>query len=303
LVLERGQVLGLLRNTFASDSLFWRRALYAGVQHGPDAWVRYSPPVFGVAFGAALAAPRRNVQKMLRRIHGPRPAHRELKEVAEVFANFAWSMTDALLLGAGRGYHVINRPIGDWYMLSSYARGQGVIAATAQTAGWDLGAKMLDEVQPDQVLIVMEPEPNRMARELHDSARRRAGYRVLHVSAGDPLASLAALRHLTVNRGILALKFDRVVPGMRTREVTFCGEPWRIPEGPLRLAALSGAPIVPVLTRRLGFLEYQTINSPPIRVSRRPSQAELDDAAQQLAGSLEAFVKEHPAHWFRFTED
>jgi KDO2-lipid IV(A) lauroyltransferase len=68
----------------------------------------------------------------------------------------------------------------------------------------------------------------------------------------------------------------------------------------LSLAALTGAPIVPVFTRRLGFLEYELINHPPIHLPRRPSPAELDAAAQSLAGALESFVRMHPTHWVRF---
>ena len=90
---------------------------------------------------------------------------------------------------------------------------------------------------------------------------------------------------------------------MRSREVTFLGEPWRIPEGPLSLASLTGAPIVPVFTRRLGFLEYQAINCPPIYIPRKPTEEQLVEAAQTLTGHLEQFVRTHPTHWFRFQEE
>ena len=282
-----------------TDSAFWRRAMLAGVYHGPDPWVRYSPAVFGVAFGAALHEQRNTVRRWIRRIKGPQPAARELRDVAEVFANFAHSMSEGLLIAAERGYFVTNRPVADWHMLSAYAKGQGVIAATAQTAGWDLGGGMLSYIQPEDVLVVMAREPNADARSMSDAHRIRDGVRVVHVDE-SPLSSLPLLKHLKNRRGIVALKYDRSVPGMRTRKVRFFGEPWEIPEGPLTLAALSGATIVPVLTRRIRFLEYQTINYPPITLPRRPSQAELDAAAQHLADALEDFVRKHPTHWFRF---
>ena len=293
--------MGALRGAFKADSQLWRRAMHAGVQYGPDPWVRYSPPVFGVAFGAALDGPRRAVLETLRKVHGPRPYLEEMRDVAEVFANFAWSMTDGMLIGAERGYCATGRPVGDWHVLSSAARGRGVIMATAHTAGWDVGGIFLKTAQPREVWVVMEREPNQAARELHDAARERAGMKVIHVG-DDPLASLPLLRHLR-SGGVVALKFDRIHRGMRTRKVDFLGEPWRVPEGPLSLASLSGAPIVPVLTRRLGFLEYEVINHPPIYLPRRPSEAELDAAAGRLASSLESFVRAHPTHWFRFKDN
>ena len=295
-------LLQRLRRALRTDSAFWRAALCAGVSHGPDAWVRYSPPFFGLAFGAVLSEQRAVVRRTLRKIRGPRPALVELRDVADVFRNFASSMTDAMLVGSGRGYQPTNRPVNDWHFLSSYARGRGVIVATAQTAGWDIGGSILSMVQSKDVLVVMDREQNAAARNLHDRARRRAGFKVVHVG-DDPLSSLPLLNHLRHTGGIVALKFDRVHPGMRTREVSFLGEPWRIAEGPLNLAALSGAPIVPVFARRLGFLEYQFINHPPIHLPRHPTQAQLDEAAQALAAALEGFVRTYPTHWFRFSED
>jgi KDO2-lipid IV(A) lauroyltransferase len=289
-----------LRNGLRKDSTFWRRALHAGVHHGPEAWVRYTPPIFGVAFGAALGRERRTVLNGLRLIHGRRPPHLEARDVAEVFANFASAMTDAMLVGSGRGFRATNRPINDWYLQSSMALGRGVIVATAQTAGWDVAGGLLTSTTNTEVLVVMEREQNEAARQVHDQTRNREGVRVVHVG-DDPLASLPLLRHLK-GGGIVALKFDRMHPGMRAHDVTFFGRPWRIPAGPLHLAAITGAPIVPVFTRRLGFLEYQPISNPPIYVPRRPDEAAFDAAAGELASRLEAFVRAYPTQWIRFHE-
>ena len=99
------------------------------------------------------------------------------------------------------------------------------------------------------------------------------------------------------------MKFDRSHPGMRCRRVRFLGDPWQVAEGPLQLAALSGAPIVPVFTRRLGFMTYQLINMPPIHLPRRPDDGVVDRAAQRLATALEGFVRAYPTHWFRFADE
>jgi phosphatidylinositol dimannoside acyltransferase len=294
-------VLSRLKLELRADSVLWRRALHAGIQAAPEPWLRYSPPLFGLAFGAALGPERRAVRAALRRVLGPRPLAHELYDVARVFANYAWSLTDALLVGADRGFVATSRPVADWHFLGSLARGRGVIMATAQTAGWDVsGVCIHDRKLGHDVWILMAPEPNAAAREVSDDHRRRAGVRIVHVG-DDPLASLPILRHLR-NGGVVALKFDRVHGGMRTREVTICGERWRIPEGPLSLAALTGAPIVTSFTRRLGFLEYEIVNYPPIELPRRPSEDELQSAAQRMASYFESFVRAHPTQWFRFHE-
>jgi phosphatidylinositol dimannoside acyltransferase len=289
------------RRALRKDSLFWRRALQAGVHYGPEAFVRYSPPAFGVAFAAALHRERAAVRRTLERVLGRRPPLEELRHVAAVFANFASSLTDAMLVGMGRGFVATHRPVNDWYFLSSAARGKGVILATAQTSGWDVAGTFLSADQAREVWVVMERERNQRAREVHDRARRRAGVRIVHIG-DDPLDALPLLGHLR-HGGVLALKFDRVHHGIRTRRVSFLGGDWRVPEGPLTLAALSGAPLVPVFTRRIGFLEYQVINCEPIELPRRPSNAQLDAAAQRLADRLEEFVRAHPTQWFHFGDD
>lgn len=284
-----------------TDSDFWRRALETGVTKGPEPWLRYSPPLFGVVFGAALTEHRRLVADSLRRIRGPVPKWRELAEVAEVFTTFASSMTEAMIAGSGRGYRPVSRPVGDWHFMRAAARGRGVIVATAQTAGWDIAGAFLSSVlhvpsgQPE-IWVLMAPEADDASRRRHDRYREATGVRIVHVGR-DPLSSMPVLGHLR-RGGIAALKFDRVQSGMRTREVTMFGAPWSLPEGPLQLSALSGAPIVPVLTRRLGFMEYEVWSFPEIRLARRASESDKQAAAQQLATHLERFVREHPTQWF-----
>lgn len=286
-----------------TDADFWRRALEAGVTKGPEPWLRYSPPVFGLAFGAALGEQRRLVAESLRRIRGPVPKWREVAEVAGVFTNFASSMTEAMIAGARRGYRPVSRPVGDWHFMRAAARGGGVIVATAQTAGWDVAGSFLGSVLhlpsgPPEIWVLMAPEPDEASRARHDRYREATGVRIVHVGR-DPLSSMPVLGHLR-RGGIVALKFDRTHPGMRTREVTMLGAPWSLPEGPLQLAALSGAPIVPVLTRRLGFMEYEVQSFPEITLARRASEADKQAAAQHLATILERFVREHPTQWFPF---
>lgn len=296
-----GGVTSQLRNALRRDSAFWRRAMVAGVHHGPEAWVRYSPPLFGWAFSAALTDQRRAVLKALRLVHGRRPAMAEMRDIAEVFANFASSMTDAMLVGSGRGYHAQTLPINDFVMRQGISAGKGVVVATAQTAGWDVAGSLLRDDTECEVIVVMEREPDAAARQMHDTARNRAGVRVVHVGQ-DPLSSLPLLKHLR-SGGAVALKFDRVHPGMRTLPVTFFGRPWQIPAGPLHLASISGAPIIPCFTRRLGFLQYQPINCHPIRLARHASRDEYLEGAQRLAECLEDFVRNNPTQWIRFHED
>jgi phosphatidylinositol dimannoside acyltransferase len=291
---SREAILAALR----PDAAIWRKAMAAGVHFGPDRFVRYSPPVFGLAFAAALPKARELVRANLRRVVGPRPALEELRDVASVFAAYASCLTEALLLGSGRGYALRSSARGVHHYHACAAEGRGVIIATAHTGGWEVAGPVLSGVHPAEVVIVMRRERDERAQAIHDEARLRAGVKVVHI--GDsPFDALPLLRHLQ-GRAVVAMQIDRVHPGMRTRDVMFLGARSPAPEGPLTLAALSGAPILPIFTRRLGFMEYEAIVSPPIRLPRRPRESELDQAAQTMMGAMEDFVRAHPTQWFHF---
>jgi KDO2-lipid IV(A) lauroyltransferase len=287
-----------LAKALKPDSSFWRRTMVEGIRRGPDALVRYTPPVFGLAFGAALPEVRNRVRTNLRRVLGPRPYLEEMADVAAVFSNYASCLAEAVLLGTERGYGIVTHARGVENYEACMAEGKGVIIATAHTGGWEAAGPMMSKVHPGEVVVVMARERDDQARALQDELRERAGVRVVHIGE-TALDALPLLRHLKTN-AVVAMQLDRVPPGMRSREVTLFGEKWQAPEGPLTIAALSGAPIMPVFTRRVGFLEYELAAHPPIRLPRRPTPEELDQAAQRMMDAMGAFLKAHPTQWFHF---
>jgi len=284
------------------DSALYRRAFRAGVMYGPEPFVRYSPLVFGLFFGAAMTDVRERVLQNLRRACGPRPLHVELAQAAQVFMNFACSLTDAFAVAEGRRHLLVAERKHDWNFTKSLALGRGVIAATAHTGGWQVAGAIVQKHHPDvEMVIVMNRERDARAQRIQDQARDRAGIRFIHVGDG-PLDALPLLSHLR-RGGVVAVQIDRLPPGMRGRNVQLFGHPWAIPEGPILLSALSGAPIVPTFTRRLGYLAYDIDSLPPITIARRPTDVEITRAAQELADAMANFVRENPTQWFHFEMD
>ncbi len=270
----------------------------AGVAHGPDALVRYSPALFGLAFAAALPRQRRAVLRNLRLALGERGAAREHLDAARVFVSFAACLTEAFVAGSDRGERIVGLCVNDHNYVRAASRGLGVVIVTAHTGGWQAAGPLLQSVHDADVLMVMQRERDERAQALQDGARGRVGVRAHHVGE-DPLAVLPLLAHLR-RRGVVAVQIDRVPARMRSREVELFGAPWRVPEGPLHLAAVSGAPIVPVFTRRVRFMEYEVLIAPPIELPRRPSPDELDAAARRIALEMERFVRAYPTQWFHF---
>lgn len=301
------KVRALLEDIRHHDSVLWRRAVRAGVVHGPDAFVRYSPPIFGLAVGAALPKHRRAVLRNIRRARGERgtrgtrgalDALADAADVARVFTNFASCLTEAFLVGSDRQERLTARCVNHEIFVDASAKRRGVILATAHTGGWQAAGPILRSVHAVDVLIVMQRERDQRAQALQDRARDPSAGRIVHVG-DNPLDALVLLSHLRRN-GTIAMQIDRLPPGMRGHKVELFGEPWAIPEGPLTLARLSGAPIVPVFTRRLRYMEYEVVLGQPVELPRKPSPAQIDAAASELSARVEVFVRANPTQWFHF---
>jgi KDO2-lipid IV(A) lauroyltransferase len=241
---------------------------------------------------------RRAVQQNLLRIRGPVSPSRDAAEVLATFAHYASCFAEALSNDTETGAHAVEATVlGDEHVYAALEKKCGLVLVTAHTAGWDIVGPLLARATARPTLLVMEKERDAGAREIQDGARKRSGVGIVHV--GDPLAALPLLRHLR-HGGIVALQFDRVAKGMRTRKVPLLGGQGEVPEGPLRLAQLSGAPIVPVFSTRTGFRRYAVEVFEPIVIERSAGDAELDRAATVLATSMTAFLRAHPTQWFHF---
>jgi KDO2-lipid IV(A) lauroyltransferase len=281
------------------EALFWRRLAHWGASRGPEWWVRYSPPVFGWAAAALVPSARRAVVRNLHRIRGPAPVATDAREVLATFSNYASCLAEVLSNDAEEGPRgpetVHRRPE---HVHDARKHGKGIIMVTAHTAGWETVGPVVARNQGLKMMMVMQPEADARARELHDEARKRAGVAIVH-AGDDPLAALPLLRHLR-SGGVVALQLDRVAPGMRTRDVTLLGQPAKIPEGTLKLAQVSGAPILPVFCARLGYRRYAVELYESRLVPRHATEAELDAVAQHLADSLGEYLRAHPTQWFNF---
>jgi KDO2-lipid IV(A) lauroyltransferase len=283
----------------AHERVFWRRLALLGATRGPRWWVRYSPPVFGWAAAALVPSARRAVRRNLHRIRGDVDPLQDTREVLATFATYASCFTEVLTNEAPGGPPPASARIhGELWVRRALAEQKGVILCTVHSAGWESAGPLLAKHLKLRIVLVMEPEPDVRARELQDHARELAGVRVVHVG-DDPLASIPLLHHLK-DGGVVALQVDRGGPGMRMRRVRLLEMDGEMPEGPLRLAQASGAPLLPVFCARMGHREYLIEAHPALHVARHATDADLDATAQALADRVGSFLRAHPTQWFNF---
>jgi KDO2-lipid IV(A) lauroyltransferase len=234
-------------------------------------------------------------------VRGERGGVRDTLDVARTFATYASCLAEVLSSGSKNARVPTATVRGIHNFDEALAPGRGIVFATAHTAGWEIVGPLLSRDRRVRVMMVMERERDAMARALQDEARRAQGLEVAHVGVDDPLASLPLLRHLRKG-DVVALQIDRAPAHVRTRAVRLFDASGVVPEGPLRLAQLSGAPVLPVFCARVGYRSYTIVAYPPIFIDKRASAEALDAAAQRIADAMTDFVRAHPTHWFPFRQ-
>ncbi len=277
-------------------SAFLRRLAFLGAAHGPKWLLKYSPPVVGLTVAALSNEARTAVKRNLHRVRGPAPAWRDTLDTARTFATFAGAFAESLAAGSKNEEPL--EPVIEGREHVEALLGGPFLIGTIHSGGWDVLGSLLTGRLALDVVVVMTKEPDPKARELHDAARAKTGVRLVHVGT-DVLDALPLLHQLR-RGGVVAMQLDRVPPGMRSVPVRLFDGEGAIPEGPLHLARLTGAPIVPIFCARQGFRRYLVRIHEPVRLARGADPRATAEAAQRLADHITAFVREFPAQWFNF---
>jgi predicted LPLAT superfamily acyltransferase len=167
------------------------------------------------------------------------------------------------------------------------AGGRGAILLTAHVGNFELGAWALRRLGRSVHVVMFDSEAEAVAgyRE-----QLRGSYRPKIIAINrSPLSALAVLKALKKNE-IVCMQGDRSYGSSLTR-LPFLGRAALFPSGPYAVAALAGAPVLPVFCRRLGGRSYQ------FRV--HPALSDRPEAAQrEYVQLLEREALQRPYDWF-----
>jgi KDO2-lipid IV(A) lauroyltransferase len=280
-------------------SPLWLRIVFATIPRLPRA---SHPPialVTAAVFFALLGAERRAVVRNLRVITG-RPGWRLSWKAYLVFYTFCdlivsycfvpRASPDALvsmLSDPERGSSTID---------ACLAEGRGLVVWTAHVANTEFASRLL-ELHGRTVNVARVVEPGNQAeaqlRDLMVNERLRV------VDLSDPVATVQLLHALRAGE-IVAMQGDRVFRGAGAG-VTFFGRPTRFPVGPFHLAHAAGAPVVPGLVVRTGWLRYRMIVGTPLVVdASAPPDVAVLGALRQAVSFLEAHLQRWHSQWLNF---
>ena len=175
------------------------------------------------------------------------------------------------------------------------AMGRGLIVATAHLGSYEVGLAVVASKSPaTHVVFATDPFPrfDRLRRRL----REKLGVHEARAERG--WAMWSDLRDALGRGEVVVLQADRVMPGQKGARATLCGASACLPTGPVRLAQLAGAPIVPVFGVRIGGNRIKLVIEKPILVeSTQATHADQQAALQQLADAISRQVRARPDQW------
>ena len=105
------------------------------------------------------------------------------------------------------------------------------------------------------------------------------------------------LRDALANDEVVLIQGDRVMPGQKGQPVRFFDGHTLMPTGPVRLAMVTGSPIIPVFSVRMPNGKIRLFIEEAILVGDMPGGISQDQAMNQLGAVLEKYVRLYPDQW------
>ena len=237
----------------------------------------------------------RQLRANLRIVLGPNAESAAVDEAArEAYASYGRYMAEYFTMAWPDFWRRRSRLVADDVqpLESAISRGRGVVLFGSHGGNWDLAAAECARRYGAFHSAGESVQPMWLGK-LISSVRRRGGMELYDESvAGRPL--LRALR----DGQVVGLVADRVVIGNGV-EVELCGLRAQVPRGPVTLAIMTGAPLVPTLIRRDSGGDVRVEFWPPVDLSdlgRSPS--DVATGAQRMADQLSELIRLSYRSWY-----
>ena len=267
-------------------------------------------------FYATGAAARRASLEFLRHVHASPGGTRALptppgqRDVFRHFLAFGVSILDRIGFWLGRLSDYRLEVKGDEYLQRVIADRRGALVLGSHLGSFD-AMRLLATTSPLPISVLMYTEHAARINDLFDrlaaaSAPTLARVRVIPVR-GDGFDHVLTARACVERGEVVAILADRTPPSGVGRhcEVAFLGGRAAIPQGPFRLAAALGCPLLFMVALRTGERAYEIDVewiADRVVLPRKEREAALTALCQDYADRLAAHCLRAPHQWFNFYE-
>jgi len=248
---------------------------------------------------AVREAIRLNAVRIFGRQLAPAEQRRFAHSVVGSFYDFVLDMGRASRMSVAELAELVEAVQGLEGYRASRASRRGAVLVTAHLGTFEAGLAALARVEK-RVRVVFKRDSVAAFEAIRSRLHGSLG--VIETPIDDGIGSWLALREALLRDEVVVMQADRAVPGQKSEVVPFLHGHLRIPTGPMRLAQLTGSPIIPVFALRTPAGRQRLVLGPAIEpdsgiaseFDRRP----LPSAAlRAVADSIAAVVAENPHQW------
>jgi KDO2-lipid IV(A) lauroyltransferase len=265
----------------------------------PESWMRRVGECLGRAANARNTKKRPLLEHHMRRVLGASRPEPEIQDaVKAMYESYGRYWAETFWVRPRRHDAVTAKVerIGFSHIDDALAEGNGVIFALPHMGNWEVAGLVADEIGA-RVLAVAEHLSNDRITDWFVDVRNQLGMDIVLTS--DPKRNSKLIRTLKAGKAI-ALLADRNVTG-RGLEVEFFGETTRMPAGPVGLADMTGASLLPVGVYFKRGAGHRIVVHPPVRL---PDVEVREDrvaaGAALMAAELEKIILDSPSQWHLF---
>jgi lauroyl/myristoyl acyltransferase len=172
-------------------------------------------------------------------------------------------------------------------------QGKGVVLLTTHLGNWEIGGEAI-RVTGKKIHLVYAPDSSAIFERQRNRMRGETSVEGVALKPGE-WVSLKLYRLL--ERGELValqgdrLQFDRGV------SMTFFGSPATFPQGAVRIAQLSGSPVVPIFIPLKGYKTYEIIIEEPLIMD---SDRRVEHNLLKLLDVFERQIGKYRTQWYMF---
>lgn len=264
-----------------------------------DLAYRVSEPIADV-FHAAWRSKRETAERNYARITGQDPDNLAVRRLSRrCFREFGHYVVE-LLHVQGWGQDTVAERLaleGEDHFAEAEAVGKGVIFVSAHMGSAEVAAAIAVRRGYNITSLAEELRP----RPLWDwvrTCRAKMGVTLLPVNRSG-IRLLRALRR----KEMVAFVVDAGVDRGGGVKVEFFGRQTSFPDGPARLARLSGSPVLfATAVRRRGGRFVASVAAPVHSDPNLDAEEDARRLTQEIAKSFEGFVRRYPEQWYVFRE-
>jgi predicted LPLAT superfamily acyltransferase len=180
-------------------------------------------------------------------------------------------------------------------------KGKGAILVSAHIGSWEIAGKLFTNRNKTRIHAIILDNEHEKLKEVYRKALDNREFSLIRVSP-DSLDLMLPVKDALQKNEIICMSGDRVI-GQTGVEIPFFGNRALFPAGPFQIAAITGAPVIPVFVVKDRMNHYTLKAFDPIcfdNVTRENRADLVQQGMETFVGNLEEISRKYPYQWFNF---